>query len=1012
MRSHVFDHFLKNSLQEVTDAQGRRRFHGAFTGGFSAGYYNTVGSAEGWAPSTFRSSRSDKNDTNAKTNNPQSIEQFLDEDELEELNRAKKLQSTSTYDTFGSTAAENARRAVAEDSRHRPSSIPGLLPAEVIAPVAEGIGIQLLQRMGWRQGKGIGGGNNTAAAALQSGGGSGGRRGWGRVVGVGTANTPLHLVTPKHDVHGLGFDPFKDAEEFRAAATQRQHQRNSNTRGGGGGGSMVGNNSAQRRRGVAFGTGVLDEDDSFGILDDYVTHDGVESYEETAGVDAVGLPVGRGPQLKKRGLGDRLVLQGFAYEIQDGSGDDDDDDYSLRHSKKRQRPLQLTGTAAPLALLHSGAAASSHHHDHRPGSLIPGFVLARNGGGIQKPTFHPPPEIPADYIPIHTSVKTIENTRQQQQQHSAPVGVVPPPSDSILRQEIEQLAFFVARNGASFEALAREQQARGTTTSTTNRRMYLLGGEGADFYKWKVATLKALLSPPPPPPTKKKTEGQQHRHHQQQQYNNQYQTVLKPIGQRSVPLSAEERGVILGEQALPTTKPATIAVQKEPPPPPRDAAAAVPLARSLLNISEVDRKRLAAAIGSTFVRAETQDMLHPHQNNNTNTNTNNNNINSDGGGGGGSTLQGGLRPGVPPPQPPPPQQQQHPSIQGSTIEIGSTPAAQPIGVQQQHRGIVTIHDLSRPGGTAAAAVAAGSTQLQIQQQEQEQQQLPVRRTEEWRPEPLLCKRLDVPDPYRGRPKETQASKFKADYVSLPATVEEAMGRRVAQAAAAATAGVVAPGGIDFLLPPSMKVAAEEEAAKREAEKASREHLLEKNDHVEDGDDDAGGAAEAFLSSLLGGGGGAAAEAAAAAEEKVLEEVVAIEKPMDLFKAIFEDSSSSEDEEEEEKAAAAAAKAATEQSKGKNDDAVDLRKKEMAVRKHLSLQANPVHDAPGGDSTFGFAKFRKEEQPQQPQQQPLQHVGLEALDSDVRGRVEAALAILKESKKSRKKEKKRKREKER
>jgi hypothetical protein len=36
--------------QEVTDKEGRRRFHGAFTGGFSAGFYNTVGSKEGWAP--------------------------------------------------------------------------------------------------------------------------------------------------------------------------------------------------------------------------------------------------------------------------------------------------------------------------------------------------------------------------------------------------------------------------------------------------------------------------------------------------------------------------------------------------------------------------------------------------------------------------------------------------------------------------------------------------------------------------------------------------------------------------------------------------------------------------------------------------------------------------------------------------------------------------------------------------------------------------------------------------
>ena len=31
----------------VLDEQGRRRFHGAFTGGFSAGYFNTVGSKEG-----------------------------------------------------------------------------------------------------------------------------------------------------------------------------------------------------------------------------------------------------------------------------------------------------------------------------------------------------------------------------------------------------------------------------------------------------------------------------------------------------------------------------------------------------------------------------------------------------------------------------------------------------------------------------------------------------------------------------------------------------------------------------------------------------------------------------------------------------------------------------------------------------------------------------------------------------------------------------------------------------
>lgn len=33
--------------QIVTDERGRRRFHGAFTGGFSAGYFNSVGTKQG-----------------------------------------------------------------------------------------------------------------------------------------------------------------------------------------------------------------------------------------------------------------------------------------------------------------------------------------------------------------------------------------------------------------------------------------------------------------------------------------------------------------------------------------------------------------------------------------------------------------------------------------------------------------------------------------------------------------------------------------------------------------------------------------------------------------------------------------------------------------------------------------------------------------------------------------------------------------------------------------------------
>ena len=59
-------------------------------------------------------------------------------------------------------------------------------------------GVKLLQKMGWRQGKGIGG-----ADAAASGQGSKGSR-WGRVAGVGVENTPLHLLAAKENQHGLG----------------------------------------------------------------------------------------------------------------------------------------------------------------------------------------------------------------------------------------------------------------------------------------------------------------------------------------------------------------------------------------------------------------------------------------------------------------------------------------------------------------------------------------------------------------------------------------------------------------------------------------------------------------------------------------------------------------------------------------------------------------------------------------------------------------------------------------
>lgn len=85
------------SLEEqiATDSHGRRRFHGAFTGGFSAGFFNTVGSLEGWTPSEFKSTRSEK-----ASKHVQKPEDFMDDEDIGEYGIAPQtIKATKEYST-------------------------------------------------------------------------------------------------------------------------------------------------------------------------------------------------------------------------------------------------------------------------------------------------------------------------------------------------------------------------------------------------------------------------------------------------------------------------------------------------------------------------------------------------------------------------------------------------------------------------------------------------------------------------------------------------------------------------------------------------------------------------------------------------------------------------------------------------------------------------------------------------------------------------------------------------
>nr|CAD7447131.1 unnamed protein product [Timema bartmani] len=131
--------------QVVKDKQGRQRFHGAFTGGFSAGFFNSVGSLEGWAPATFKSSRSER----AAKNNTPRPEDFMDEEDMEEFGIAPRvLRAQRDYTERG---GKRERGVVPE----------GPIPGEpvlrhLLQPVRETVGVRLLRKMGWKPGQGVG----------------------------------------------------------------------------------------------------------------------------------------------------------------------------------------------------------------------------------------------------------------------------------------------------------------------------------------------------------------------------------------------------------------------------------------------------------------------------------------------------------------------------------------------------------------------------------------------------------------------------------------------------------------------------------------------------------------------------------------------------------------------------------------------------------------------------------------------------------------------------------------
>ncbi|XP_049896144.1 G patch domain-containing protein 1 isoform X4 [Epinephelus moara] len=346
--------------QTVKDEKGRyQRFHGAFTGGFSAGYFNTVGTKEGWAPSTFVSSRQQKAEKHHAR-----PEDFMDEEDFSEHGIAPREITTSQE---FSSSRRDATREKARAINAQAALIPGdTLLEELIAPASSSIGVELLMKMGWKEGQGVGPRVKRKARRQQTDGSS-------RVLGpalppAGSEHsedddddddddeefapenvtfapkdvTPFDF-TPRTGVQGLGYRGLDPGLALLGGGAPEhidlfrpQSEARSRLFGGAHRGSRRGGVAGQ-----AFGVGALEDDD-----EDIYHRDSMSRYDTVLG--------GEEP-------GDGLY--GWTAPQQ--------------YTKKKDKSKDASYL----------------------GKILEGFTLAQKSS--EEKTIFPPPSLPRDYRPVH-----------------------------------------------------------------------------------------------------------------------------------------------------------------------------------------------------------------------------------------------------------------------------------------------------------------------------------------------------------------------------------------------------------------------------------------------------------------------------------------------------------------------------------------------------------------------------------------------------------------------------------
>lgn len=184
--------------------QKQPRFHGAFTGGFSAGHFNSVadGSAEGFVP------RQDESDIRRQ----QKPEDFMDDQDHNEWGGP-----TSVREEYAIAAAPN-NSSVGKSSNAM---------IDLVKPPAQNVGHRLLRILGWRDRSTAyvpreeketvlltSTGDSSIESLLSS----------KRLKRIQLQQARVKLPSPKLDTCGLGYDSYANAPEFRAHRERRRKE--------------------------------------------------------------------------------------------------------------------------------------------------------------------------------------------------------------------------------------------------------------------------------------------------------------------------------------------------------------------------------------------------------------------------------------------------------------------------------------------------------------------------------------------------------------------------------------------------------------------------------------------------------------------------------------------------------------------------------------------------------------------------------------------------------------------